>query len=520
MSHSKESIKAYKEWQALVERIRTSTAQVPVETPTTKRERIERLKGGFTAFAQYYLADFLDCDFGWFHKKAAKDIPAMQNGIAVLEWPREHAKSIFADLMMPMYLYARGELTGMVVVSANGDKAAGLLGDLQAQFVGNRRWIADYGELAAFGSWQDGQFATTEGIGFWALGRGQSPRGIRQAANRPNYAVIDDIDDKVLVKNEGRVREAVDWVLEDLWFALSIKGARLIVAGNRIHKKSVLAYLVGDVEPEDPKREGILHIKVFAFETKGHKKADHLTGQPAWKERYSTQQLLEKMATAGYRASRREFFHEHIEEGLVFKHTWVQWRKRIAYGKYTELVMYGDPSFKNTKDSDYKAWVLVGKRPKEQGGGIDILKAWVRQASIINMVQFSYEVYDLIGNHARYYIEANMLQDLFLDAFVEEGHRRGYQLPIRGDKEKKPDKFSRIENLSPLFERGHFWFAEEERQNPDMQTLISQLLAFPTGSNDDGPDALEGATQKLQRAARSTQSTARMGKFKQSNRYN
>jgi predicted phage terminase large subunit-like protein len=517
--HTKESIKAYKEWQALVERIRSSQAAVPVETVTMKRDRIERLKGDFTAFTQYYLSDFIDCEFGWFHRKAAKEIPSMQNGIAVLEWPREHAKSIFADLMMPMYLYARGELSGMVVVSANGDKAAGLLGDLQAQFVGNRRWIADYGELAAFGSWSDGHFATTDSIGFWALGRGQSPRGIRQAANRPNYAVIDDIDDKTLVKNEGRVREAVDWVLEDLWFALSIKGARLVVAGNRIHKKSVLAHLVGDIEPDDPKREKLVHIKVYAFESKTHKKADHLTGQPAWIERYTAEQLLGKMATAGYRASRREFFHEHIEEGLVFKHTWVQWRTAATFAQYTDLVLYGDPSFKNTKDSDYKAWVLVGKRPKELGGGIDILKAWVRQASIINMVQFAYDMYEYIGAQARYYIETNMLQDLFLDAFIEEGHTRGYQLPIRGDKEKKPDKFTRIENLSPLFERGHFYFAESERQSPDMQTLIAQLLAFPTGSHDDGPDALEGATQKLQRSERASRSVSRFGSFKYSNKY-
>lgn len=501
--------RAYQDWLELCERIRNQTVIEVKETETQKQNRLAKLTKDFTAFCRYYFPYYMDADFGWFHLKAAKAIEADPNGFTILEWPREHAKSVFANIMMPLYLYARGEVTGMVVASANEDKAIQLLSDIQAQFEANQRFIADFGNHITLGDWQSGNFATKDGVGFWAFGRGQSPRGIRKAAKRPNYAVVDDIDDKVIVRNDQRVRDSVDWVIEDLFGALSIKGSRLVVAGNRIHKKSILAHLVGDVEPEDPKREGITHIKVYAIEDKKHRKATPSTGQPAWKERYTMKDLEAKMEKMGYRSSRREFFHEHIEEGLVFKNEWINWGPALKYSQYDDVVIYADPSFKNTKDSDYKAIVAICKK----GLQIHIKRAWVRQATVNAMVNVFFDIYEEADNFARYYIEANMLQDMLLDEFTRVAADRGILLPIRPDKRSKPDKYTRIENLSPLFERGLITFDESQRSNPDMQTLISQILAFPFG-HDDGPDALEGGTYYLQRSARGSDFVPRVGKYK------
>jgi phage terminase large subunit-like protein len=503
---------AYQEYLDLCERIREQTADMPLETPDQQTKRIEELKGDFVKFCKYYLGQFMDSDFGWFHKKAAKLIGADPKAFAILEWSREHAKSVFACVMMPMWLYARGEIDGMVVASANQDKAVTLLADLQAQLEHNQKWIRDFGELAALGDWQSGHFTTTDGIGFWAFGRGQSPRGIRKAQRRPNYAVVDDIDDKIIVRNQQRVRDAVDWITEDLLGALSIKGARLVIAGNRIHKQSILAHLVGDVEPDDPKREGITHIKVYAIENKRHNKADASNGRPAWKERYTLKEISDRMALMGYRSARREFFHEHHEEGHVFQFEWMQWRKCLKLEQYDDLIVYCDPSFKDTKKSDFKAIVLLGKK----GLQIDLIKAWVRQASTTSMVGVFYDWFeDKLRERARYFIEANMLQDLLLDDFRLEGERRGYHLPIRPDKRNKPNKEMRIENLTPLFERSLMYFNEAEKQSPDMQTLLQQFLGFPYG-HDDGPDAVEGGVFYLQGAGRSAGFRPRMGGFRKS----
>lgn len=488
--------------------IREATAPlVPNETGAEKQARKKRLAQNFEQFCQYYLAKFMDAPFGWFHKKAAREIVADPTGFFVLEWAREHAKSVFADVMMPMFLYARGELSGLLIASATGEKATGLLADLQAQFDANDLWINDYGNLAAFGDWSQGNFSTTDGIGFWAFGRGQSPRGAREGANRPNYAVVDDLDDKVLVKNIARVREARDWVLEDLYGALATKGGRLVVCGNRIHKHSVLAHLVGDTEPDQPKRAGVRHIKVFALENpKTH--AKDLDGTPAWKERYKKEDILRKRDVMGDLSWRREQFHEHHEEGNIFRHEWIEWSACPGLSAYEGIEVYIDPSFKATKDNDYKAIVVTGKA----GGRYYILKAWVRQATVSAMVKRTYGLFGEFEQFARYRMEANFIQDLLLKDFDEEAIVRGYHIPLSPDKRAKPDKVTRIENLSPLFERGLIVFNEAEKQNPDMQKLVGQLLGFPTG-HDDGPDALEGGVYYLNRADNRSRFQPRMGRF-------
>jgi predicted phage terminase large subunit-like protein len=489
--------RAFQEWQALCERIRHQTNAVESnESEIYKTKRIKLLLLDFPKWCKYYFPHYMDAEFGWFHKKAAKEITDKKDGVFILEWAREHAKSVFANILMPLFLKAKGEVEGMVVVSANQGKAIGLLSDMQAELQNNLLYINDYGTQAVLGSWQDGNFVTQDGTGFWAFGRGQSPRGIRSANKRPNYAVIDDIDDKQLVKNEGRVRETVDWVMEDLVGALGLKGARIVVAGNRIHRKSVLSFLVGDIEEGDPKRPNIIHIKVYALENSKHQK--DYGGTPAWKERYTAEQFQSRFASIGLRASRREYFHEHIEEGLLFQYGWIQYIKVLPPEQYDEIIIYGDPSFKDTKDSDYKAIITVGKK----GAKLHILDAFVRQTTITKMVHAYYALWAKYENYARYYIEANMLQDMFLDEFVNVGNQLGFQLPIRADKRKKPDKYTRIENLTPLFENEHVYINIDEKASPDMQQLISQLLAFPTGSHDDAPDALEGATHFLQKIAR------------------
>lgn len=460
------------------------------ESSTDRKKRIERLLASFEKFCQYYFGHLMDSEFAWFHKKAAKHISDNPDTLCVLEWPREHAKSIFADVMMPMFLKARGELSGMMIASANENKASTLLGDIQAELMFNKRFTADYGQQYSLGNWQDGHFVTGDGIGFWAFGRGQSPRGTRKSDKRPNYCVVDDIDDAVIVRNEARVKDACDWVLGDLYGAMPNKGSRLIIAGNRIHRKSILANIVGDVDPGDPKKENIFHLKVFALENpKTHCK--DLTGTPAWKERYTRSDILKKMTRQGSRIGLREFFHEHIVEGRIFREEHLPWAPVLQFAEYDKLITYNDPSYKSGQSNDFKSIVLIGRK----GRYFDIIDAFVRQCTTAEMVRGHYNLAAQIPTKliCRHYMEANFIQDLMLEEYWREGEARGSVLRIRGDKRKKPDKEARIENLTPFTEQCFIRFNQDLKHLPDMQELRNQFLGFPDVEHDDGPDSVEGA---------------------------
>lgn len=514
MSNAKEQ-RLMDKYKELVQRIQNQTESISVESEIQKKERIKRLLGDWEAFCKYYFARFFDSEFAWFHKDLIDKVVEDENFFGVGEFPREHAKSVIADVFIPMYLKAIGELTGVLLGSANADKAKSLLSDLQAELQGNQLYIADFGEQISYGDWSTGHFKTRDGIGYWAFGRGQSPRGAREAEKRPNYGVIDDIDDKVIVKSPERVADALDWITEDFYGALSIKKSRLLLIGNRIHKNSILANFVGDVNDNDPKREGLYHLKVYAIEDpKTHEKAGENNGTPAWKERYTIKQLQTKMKRMGYRSSRREFFHEHIENGLVFKAEWVKWAKSLDKKDYDCIVTYTDPSFKSTKKSDYKAVVTVGKKGKRY----HVLWAWVRQASISSMVVANHDCYDIYENFSSYWMEANMLQDLLMEDFDEEADKRDFVLPLRADKTKKPDKETRIENLTPIFERGFITFAEEYRDDHDMKMVVSQFLGFGGSAHDDAPDAVEGAITKLNKKTKKSKFKPRSGTYNKQSR--
>lgn len=510
----------YDEYLAICKRIKEATALLVLNESADQKElRKKRLLNDFPSFAKYYFSDLMDSDFAYFHRDAAKRIEKDNNIFAVLEWPREHAKSVFTNIMLVFYLYAKGEVSGLVLVSANKDKAETLLSDLQAQFTSNELWLNDYGNLAQFGDWSQGEFSLSDDTGFWAFGRKQSPRGIRKGAKRPNLCIVDDIDDAEIVKNTQRVLDVKAWLLGDLYYALPIKGCRFIMVGNRFHKNQILAHVVGDVEQGDPKNENVsYHSKVFALENPKTHKKDY-QGEPAWHERYSKQDILRKIEKSGDAFAKREFFHEHVQEGTTFKREWIQWHKTLPREAYEDIVVYGDPSYKNTDQSDYKAIMVVGKvgQPKKwssvmRQGTLHILAAWVERTTPINMVRAMYDFAQEFQS-ARFFIEANLIQDLlFTDEFYNEGVLRGFQLPYREDRQRKIDKVSRIENISPLFERGLVFLSEDKRQAVGMQRFIEQLHAFPSG-HDDAPDALEGAIQKLQRTERANQTGVRMGKY-------
>jgi hypothetical protein len=122
------------------------------------------------------------------------------------------------------------------------------------------------------------------------------------------------------------------------------------------------------------------------------------------------------------------------------------------------------------------------------------------------MVRWFYDLHESVpeGVICDYYMEANFMQDVILDEFTVEGQLRGYQLPIRSDQRKKPDKFQRIESISPLWERGFIFYNEDLKNDRDTLTGIEQLLALEKGSNthDDAPDADEGAIYILQKRTR------------------
>ena len=490
------------EWQEHCRQIQsiTDTRSLVRETAVEKEQRIRRLQKDYAAFCEYYFPHFLQqrdkvtgevvriVHNAPFHNAAALKVKNTPNLKAVFKWPRGHAKSTHMDIFTPLWLMFQPKrlIDFMVVVGKSEDSANRLLGDIQAELGYNKRIIADYGKQMSMGDWTEGEFTTKDGVHFLACGRGQSPRGLRKRESRPDYIVIDDLDDDELCRNPRRVREMTDWVKEALFGALDVGRGRFIMVGNLISKTSVLADIC--------KTKGVHVSEVKAVDGEGN---------PVWREKWTKEEARAYAEFVGYRAWEKEMMHNPIIEGTVFKQEWIKYAKRPAWRDFDELVLYIDPSWKSKKTNDTKAAKLWGKYKSQ----LWHLRAFVRKASVAELVRWCYDLYEWSLEQnipIRFMMEASFMQDIILDDFTIEGNLRGYQLPITGDKRKKPDKFQRVEAISPLWERGFVFYDLSQKEDPDMQAGIAQTLAFEKGmsGNDDAPDADEGAIWQLQRTTR------------------
>lgn len=486
----------YQRWKSHCESVANATHIYLTETPQDAQLRISKLLKNYEDFVNYYFPHYITDPCAEFHIEAANKIKNDPNIFAVLEWPREHAKSVHACIMIPLWLKALGQLKGMIVVGKNETDACMQISHIQAELEFNQRYIQDYGLQKKTGSWEDGEFITSDNILFRAYGRGQSPRGVRNRENRPNYCVIDDVDDDELVQNQDRVEKVVDWIMGSLYNALDLRHSRLIVVGNRIHQKSVLAHIVGDTEEGNPKRKGLWHSKVMATID------GTFTGQPSWPQKYTREQLQLRFERIGYYMAMREFFHQPIIKGKIFKREWIKWGKIPRLDTMERIVCYFDPSYKSKTTNDFKAIKVWGKKDLI----LYCIDAFVKQTTITEAIQWMYDFYESTRDKAavEFYMEELFMQDTFYDDFEAEARIRGYYLPIKGDTRRKPDKFSRILAISPLWERGLVVYNEAKKKSTHMITGIEQTLAFQKGSaiHDDGPDADEGAIWLLQRMSR------------------
>ena len=497
-----EKKKAYAEWRELCKRVQQLTPvtlSISRETPLEKEKRIRRLQSNYAAFCEYYFPHYLTLrdkvtgdvirvvHNAPFHNAAANKVKNTPNLKAVFKWPRGHAKSTHFDVFLPLWLMFQSQrlINFMVAVGKSEDSAARLLGDIQAELEYNQRLIADFGDQKNLGEWTEGEFKTQSGVKFLAVGRGQSPRGLRDRESRPDYIVIDDLDDDELCRNEKRVKDLTAWVKEALFGALDVGRGRFIMVGNLISKCSVLANMC--------KAKGV-HVSEI--------KAIDKNGDPVWRDKWTRQEAQEVADFMGYRAWQKEFMHNPITDGTIFRYEWIRYKKLPRLDKYDMLVCYVDPSFKSTTANDYKACRLWGKIGTE----LHLIDCYVRQDTVSGMVRWLYNLYESLpeGVVVHFYMEANFMHDIILDEFETEGKIRGYQLPISADNRKKPEKIQRIEGVSPLWERGCVWYNETLKNTPDMQVGIEQTLALERGSrvHDDAPDADEGAIWYLQKSAR------------------
>jgi hypothetical protein len=480
---------------------------------TDKINRIRALERDYVRWFEYYFPVYAKCKCAWFHGDFAQRIIGNDEIYELLEIYRSGAKSVHVDMGIPLYLMFTKGMKYMLLIGETERKAQKLLSSLQAQLQYNKRIINDYGLKYKQGDWSEGEFLTTDGVRFMALGFGQNPRGVRQEEQRPDYIVVDDVDNRRHVNNDRLMREGVEWIFEDLMGCFNESdGAvkRFVYANNNFHKNSITNRLKIQFKALAAKASNEGKQPLYHILTVGAVK-DLSTFEPNWPEKTSAGYWQNKYTHTPSRSFMREYMHVHIEDGAVFRYEDMQWKKMLPYEDYDTLCFYGDLSYK--ANACYKGMILMGKKGRE----FHILHTFLRQSSRTVLVKWLYDLYEdglLHCKKIRYWIEGLFAMDEFVNDFDAEGDARGYYVPVRADKRPKGDKYERIEATQSFFERRNVWLNIDEKESPDQIELVDQYLAFEKGGGAavDGPDAAEGAFTKLNTVFRKLTTQFRFGK--------
>ncbi len=327
----------------------------------------------------------------------------------------------------------------------------------------NNRIIHDYGIQENFGSWASGEFITQLGVAFRALGAGQSPRGTRNEANRPDIILIDDIDTDQDCLNPDIIDKRWEWIEQALIPTRSISNPLLIIfCGNIIAEDCCVTRAAKCADAVD-----IINIRDAA-------------GNSTWPQKNSEEVINRVLSTISYTSQQKEYYNNPMPASRTFAE--ITWGKCPPMHELQFIVAYADPAPSN-KD-------LPGAK-STQGNSR-------KAVFIVGCKEYNYYIYkgflDVMGTH-RFISCLYACRDYITAATQDKSPFEGG----RGMSKQHTStcvSFFFIENNSlqdPFYEQVYRPNIVE-KEDEHMKRLEAQFRAAkPTSKQLDGPDCIEGA---------------------------
>lgn len=470
------------------------------ETTEQQTARIERLlqPQNYIAFFDYYFGvhsglPLADAPSGKFHQESYEKVFYDRKIRQFRQWFRGAAKSIHTNVGNILHLKQNNELFFALLIGANEGLAKILLSDLQVHLESNQRIIKDFGFQLSYGNWADGEFQTKDGKFFKALGLNQPFRRLRFGQYRPDFASVDDCEDRDRAKRPDMVRKYGEKITADLKKAFHKERGRLIVPNNYIVKGGLIDFLVENFQSSshfDLSRVDLATKNI----TRENARKDK-NWQPSWSERYTRADVIAIVEDDDYYTSQREDFNNPIEEGKLFKAEDIIFTHIADNEHWDGLLDHWDLSYTST--GDYKAGVLLGVK----GIKLFVLEVFCQRCEINSAMEVR-------AHWVRKYLQKGFSPMGFFDATAAQ---QAVYMPIilqSAEDNKCPnlpmpmhqegDKHNRISAgiTNALFRKILFWDENlKERSASHYNAFMSQILSFEKGTsaNDDAPDTLERA---------------------------
>lgn len=220
---------------------------------------------------------------------------------------------------------------------------------------------------------------------------------------------------------------------------------------------------------------------------------------------YISEDYFENLESASSLTKKRFLDGDYYDEseGEIFNRiNWSDPNDPVRPEEWVDLMIYTDPSAKDSKENDFKASVLLGMARNK----VYLIDVRAVQGTSLQMLDNIYELYLNSPNQmiTKIVMEKKQVPLDFKVTFERYQEDHHWVCPLSWDKRNMGDKFTAIEStLEPMFRYGKFIFNYDLKSTPHGEEAVNQFIFFSRKRHnkikDDIPDACCKGTSLLNR---------------------
>lgn len=473
--------------------------------PAERLKRIERQTEDFRFFTRTYFPHYIRSEHeSEMHRYMFQRLPEItfseKSETDAVAAPRGEAKSTLVTQMWSLWLIVNGYKHFGVIVMDSIDQAYPMLEAIKAELEFNPRLAMDFPEACGGGRvWQAGTIVTANDVKVQVAGSGKKLRGLRHGPYRPDFAVLDDIENDEQVRNPDQRDKLESWLKKTI-LPLGGPGAKfdVVYIGTILHYDSVLNRVLNNKLWHTARFKAVIQWpdnmalwdrweelllndgeSVADVYYAGHESEMLAGSRVSWAAR-PMPVLMKIRARDGHDTFDSEYQNDPVAgDNAPFANCIQFWVNRLS-----NWVFYGaiDPSLGKSGAGRDPSAILVGGFNRETMV-LDVVEALIKKRLPDRIIE------DAIALQKQYrcllwLVETVQFQAFLHTELIKRAAAAGVPFPSRGVTPIS-DKVLRIESIQPYCVNGQI------RLHPSQTTLIDQLRHFPKADHDDGPDALQ-----------------------------
>ncbi len=459
-------------------------------------------------FASFFFGKDLSDDPPPFHLDLFRDMAQPDNNVDAA--PRGHAKTTIGSIEA-IYRIVNATNHYLLLISDTYSQARDGVDNIKQELTSNALILWVYGDLSTDWHWTSGAFTTANSVRVTARGSNMKVRGLKFRQWRPDFVLIDDLENDEAVQKPERRQKLYNWFFRAVIPAMA-PGGKISYIGTVLHDDSLLNNaLKGD------KGFGGWTRRKFSALNQAEDGSDYAL----WPSRFPTE-TLKRMRDdpmfAGYLGPltfAQEMQNEAIDDASrVIRREWIMGTAEKPYPySYTEklerwerehppdsigwiesemkmIIMAVDPAISEKTTADYFAIFVIGIDKK---GEIWMLDAFQdRIGDIDKQIDISIEM-GVKWKVDKLKVESVAFQAGLARAIRRKAAERGTHMPVQEVVPDK-DKYRRAVIHSANFAGG---LVHLRTDHPLFDTIVKQFLDFPMGEHDDILDAYMHAAEDL-----------------------